>query len=189
MLVTLKGGRWNLGPEWRRGDFLQERLQVTKPPEHVFAAWLQVGARWLRWAQMRRKLRGERRGGQGASHAGWHSPEPFRSVEGYWNHARKRRAVSNVVKIGHFGNDLVLLCVLNHFPVFWVILKNNNKLFPPRGTRRNCVTVLGYDLLHYLIGIRSRFYFNSEIQRFSEKCDGKYMFLNHRGFSIGVPFS
>lgn len=37
------------------------------------------------------------------------------------------------------------------------MLKNNNKLFPPRGTRRNCVTALGYDSLYHLIDIQGYF--------------------------------
>lgn len=59
--------------------------------------------------------------GQNPSHTRWHSPESFQSVKGYWNHAREHRVVLNIVKIGHFGNNLVLLCVLNDFPILWVL--------------------------------------------------------------------
>lgn len=40
MCVTLKGFQWNLVPELRQDDFLEERLHVTKPPKYVFAAGL-----------------------------------------------------------------------------------------------------------------------------------------------------
>lgn len=73
------------------------------------------------WAQMHRKLYRETRRGQSPIHTWWHSPESFQSVKGYWNHARECSIVLNIVKIGHFGNNLVLLCVLNHFPILWVI--------------------------------------------------------------------
>lgn len=68
----------------------------------------------------------------GPSHTWWHSPESFPSVKGYWNHAGEYHIVLNIVKIGHFGDNLVLLCVLNHFPILWVLYKNNNKLFLPK---------------------------------------------------------